>query len=65
VGLEAEVQRIRLRLLPRYQSVRWTPNGNEFNVVTGFTSEEIKRWSITHFKPGGVVHSGGLLFFQR
>lgn len=34
-----------------------------FNVVKGFTSEEIKRWPIAHIMPGSVVHSDGLNCF--
>ncbi len=34
-----------------------------FNVVKGFTSKEIERWSIAYIKPGSIVHSDGLNCF--
>lgn len=39
------------------------PIAMNFNVVKGFTSEEIERWSIAHLEPGCVVHSDGLNCF--
>jgi hypothetical protein len=39
------------------------PMAMNFNVVKGFTSKEIERWSIAHLASGSVVHSDGLNCF--
>jgi len=39
------------------------PIAMNFNVVKGFTSDEIERWANDHLKPGCTVHSDGLSCF--
>lgn len=39
------------------------PIAMNFNVVKGFTSDEIGRWASDHLEPGSIVHSDGLSCF--